>query len=75
MQLDRQDIDTMYELIRKFEPIKTSMLVDYEKGRTLEIDEIAGVVVDRSRRAGRDAPVTELVMGLLRLEQERRRED
>jgi len=38
----------MYHLIRTFEPIKTSMLVDYEKGRNLELDEICGAILKRS---------------------------
>ena len=64
--IGQHDVDAMYELIRTFEPIKTSMLVDFEKGRPLELDEIAGVVVERCRALGREAPVTELVMALVK---------
>jgi 2-dehydropantoate 2-reductase len=64
--IGQDDVDAMFELIRSFEPIKTSMLVDFEKGRPLEIDEIAGAVVERCRATGRAAPVTELVMALVR---------
>ncbi len=67
IELSPQDVDAMFELICTFEPIKTSMLVDYEKGRPLELDEIAGTVIERNQRIGQQAPVTELVRGLLEL--------
>ena len=74
VSLGQADVDAMFELIRNFDPIKTSMLVDFEKGRPLEIDEIAGAVVERCRAAGREAPVTELVMALVRQKVARRDE-
>ena len=66
------DLNAMYELIRNFDAIKTSMLVDYEKGRPLELDEIAGAVCERVERLGQRAPVTELVRGLLELKLQKR---
>lgn len=66
VELSKQDVDEMYELIRSFNAIKTSMLVDREKGRPLELDSIAGAVLDRCRRQGIATPYTELVMALLK---------
>lgn len=68
VEVSDNDIDEMFDLIQSFEPIKTSMLVDLEKGRALELDEIAGAVIDRCRRIGESAPITELVTGLLKLQ-------
>ena len=67
VELHASDIDAMFELIRTFEPIKTSMLVDYEKDRPLELDEITGAVCERCRTIQQPAPVSELVYALLKL--------
>jgi 2-dehydropantoate 2-reductase len=58
----------MFELISNFDAIKTSMLVDREKGRPLELDEISGAVIRRCKALGEDAPWTEMTERLLRLE-------
>jgi 2-dehydropantoate 2-reductase len=63
--LDKNDIDEMYQLICQFDAIKTSMLVDREKGRPLELDAISGVVVERCKKLGQEAPVTALIQALL----------
>ncbi|MBY4676690.1 ketopantoate reductase family protein [Marinobacterium arenosum] len=63
--LSRADVDDMFELIRSFNAIKTSMLVDRQKGRPLELDSIAGAVLRRCRAQGLNAPYTELVAALL----------
>ncbi len=63
--LRSQDVDEMFELIRTFDAIKTSMLVDLEMGRPLEIDAICGAVIERIRRAEKAAPYTELIKALL----------
>ncbi len=73
VEISQTDTDAMFELICNFDPIKTSMLVDYEKGRELELEEIAGAVIARCRRIGEQAPVTELVKGLLDLKLARRK--
>lgn len=65
-QLDEADAQEMYALIRGFDPIKTSMLVDLEKGRPLEIDAISGAVIRRANKLGLDVPYTETVYALLR---------
>lgn len=65
VELQRSDIDEMYQLICQFDAIKTSMLVDREKGRPLELDAITGVVVERCRRQGKEAPISALIQALL----------
>lgn len=42
------DVDEMFKLISEFDAIKTSMLVDKEKGRPLELDGICGAVIRRA---------------------------
>lgn len=69
VNLSQQDIDEMFELISSFDAIKTSMLVDKEKGRPLELDGISGAVIQRAQQLGIDVPNTELVHALL-LQQE-----
>ncbi|MES9946115.1 MAG: 2-dehydropantoate 2-reductase [Candidatus Thiodiazotropha sp.] len=65
VRLQAADIDEMYRLICQFDAIKTSMLVDREKGNPLELDAISGAVVNRCRKLGQEAPLTELVQALL----------
>ncbi|MBK1887163.1 ketopantoate reductase family protein [Marinobacter sp. DY40_1A1] len=64
-ELGKADVDEMFELISSFNAIKTSMLVDKEKGRPLELDSIAGAVLRRSKALGIDAPYTATVTALL----------
>ncbi len=66
--LQKSDIDEMYALICNFDAIKTSMLVDKEKGRPLELESICGAVLRRATALGIEAPVTALVNSLLLLE-------
>ena len=65
--MTRDDIEEMYRLICQFDAIKTSMLVDREKGRPLELEAISGAVVERCKRLGREAPVSALIQALLEL--------
>ena len=65
VDLNQQDIDEMFELISSFDAIKTSMLVDKEKNRPLELDGISGAVIKRAQQLGIDVPNTELVHALL----------
>lgn len=65
VNLSQQDLDEMFELISTFNAIKTSMLVDKEKGRPLELDSIAGAVQRRCRQLGIEAPYTTTVSALL----------
>lgn len=63
--LTPQDAHDMFDLISSFNAIKTSMLVDKEKGRPLELDAISGAVIRRGQALGIATPVTALVHGLL----------
>ncbi len=65
--LTQSDVDEMYQLICQFDPIKTSMLVDLEKNRPLELDAICGAVISRCKKLGQPAPVTELINAQLRM--------
>jgi 2-dehydropantoate 2-reductase len=64
--LSSADADEMLALIRGFAAIKTSMLVDLERGRELELDAISGAVLERARRLGVEAPCTRAVAALLK---------
>ncbi len=65
VKMSEQDVDEMFNLICEFDAIKTSMLVDREKGRPMEIHEICGPVIDYCRQAGEPATTTELISHLL----------
>jgi 2-dehydropantoate 2-reductase len=57
--------DEMLAFMQNFDAIKTSMLVDKEKGRPLELEAICGAVLKRSQQLGVEAPFTQLVSALL----------
>ena len=63
--LTAQDAADMFRLISEFDDIKTSMLVDREKGRPLEVDEICLPVIEHCRQAGQPAQTTERIHRLL----------
>lgn len=65
VDLEKTDLDEMFELISNFNAIKTSMLVDKEKGRPLELDSIAGAVLRRCELLGVEAPYTATINALL----------
>jgi len=67
VSLTETDCREMFELVRRFDPIKTSMLVDFEHHRPLELEEICGAVLSRSRQLQREAPYTFTIYQLLRL--------
>ena len=69
IELSRDDVDEMYELICTFDAIKTSMLVDKEKGRPLELDSICGAVLRRASTLDIEVPATALVNALLLLQE------
>ncbi|MFK5949752.1 MAG: 2-dehydropantoate 2-reductase [Methylococcales bacterium] len=60
------DVDEMFQLIKNFDPIKTSMLVDFEKGKPIELEEISGAVITRSKQLSLSVPYTEMVYALLK---------
>lgn len=65
VNLSRKDLDEMFDLISSFNAIKTSMLVDKEKGRPLELDSISGAVLWRCEHLGIEAPYTATMHALL----------
>ena len=65
VNISEEDVDAMFELIKGFDSIKPSMLVDLEHGRALEIEEICGVVIRILNEVGQDAPYTKTVAFLL----------
>jgi 2-dehydropantoate 2-reductase len=67
VDLGTDDVDEMYRVISGFDAIKTSMLVDREKGRPLELDAITGAVLRRAERLGVETPCTATVTALLEL--------
>lgn len=64
--LSETDCREMFELIYQFDPIKTSMLVDFEHNRPLELEQICGAVLNRSSQLKREAPYTFTIYNLLR---------
>lgn len=65
VNISEEDVDAMFELIKGFDSIKPSMLVDLEHGRALEIEEICGVVIRILAQGDCDAPYTKTVTALL----------
>lgn len=66
VNIQEADVDAMYDLICNFDAIKTSMLVDYECGRELEIDSISGSVIQRCKEHAEQCPLTELISELVK---------
>jgi len=62
-----EEVEEMFELISTFDSIKPSMLIDREKGRPLEIEEICGVVIRGCEQLGKDAPYNRCIATLLDL--------
>jgi 2-dehydropantoate 2-reductase len=65
VNLTGEDVEAMFHLIKTFESIKPSMLVDVEQGRSVELEEICGVVIRTLEAAGKDAPYTKSIAYLL----------
>lgn len=65
VELTQQDLSEMFELIKTFNPIKTSMLTDKEHGRKMELDSIIGVILQRSDALGIPAPYNTMAFALL----------
>jgi 2-dehydropantoate 2-reductase len=63
-------IDKMFTLTKQMAAYKSSMQIDYEYGRPLEVEAIIGEPLRRARRAGIDTPRMELLYGIVhRLDQ------
>ncbi len=65
VELSDDDVEGMYTLISTFDSIKPSMLIDREKAKPLEIEEICGVVIRGCELLGKDAPYNRSIAGLL----------
>ncbi|WPC75496.1 ketopantoate reductase family protein [Vibrio porteresiae] len=65
VSLTKEDVEEMFDLICNFHDIKTSMQVDMERGRTLEVNEICGPVIENCRKINQPAETTELIYKLL----------
>jgi 2-dehydropantoate 2-reductase len=65
VNFSQEDVNEMYELIKKFDSIKPSMLVDVENNRPIELDEICTIVVRNCEKLGMDAPYTRTISTLL----------
>ena len=71
IKISHEDVDAMFTLISNFDSIKPSMLVDLEQGRTLELEEICGVVIRALHQVDVDAPYTKTIKALLEFTMER----
>ncbi|WP_114418909.1 ketopantoate reductase family protein [Marinospirillum perlucidum] len=65
LAIDSKDVEEMYDLICQFDGIKTSMLVDLEKGRPLELEGISGSLLQRAQKHQLTLPMTGLLYALL----------
>ncbi|MGB5792103.1 ketopantoate reductase family protein [Poseidonibacter sp.] len=65
INIHKKDVDSMYELIKNFDSIKPSMLVDREFARAIELEEISGVVIKYNEKQNQDAPYTRTISTLL----------
>ena len=61
------DIENKLDSFIRLGPIKTSMLQDYEAGKTIELDALLGVIGELGRLAGIETPKCDLVYALTRL--------
>lgn len=64
VDIRQHDVEEMFKLISEFDAIKTSMLVDKEKGRPLELDGICGPVLRNTDNG--QALLTALINNLLK---------
>jgi len=65
VSLAETDIEQLVGSTEKAAPIRTSMLVDRERGRPLETDALVGVVVRKGKDAGVPTPIAEVLYALL----------
>jgi len=63
--LGEADIDQLVAATEKSASIRTSMLVDRERGRQLETDALVGVIVRKGREAGVPTPAASVLYALL----------
>ncbi len=63
--LGEPDIEQLVAATENAAPIRTSMLVDRERGRPLETDALVGVVVRKGKESGVPTPLTSVLYALL----------
>ena len=63
--LGEADLEQLVGATEKAAPIRTSMLVDRERGRPMEIDALVGVVVRKGREHGVPTPLASVLYALL----------
>ena len=61
------DIEGKLDTFERLGPIKTSMLQDFEAGKTIELDALLGVIIELGKKAGIETPVCDLVYTLTRM--------
>jgi|HigsolmetaAR203D_1030402.scaffolds.fasta_scaffold00011_19 2-dehydropantoate 2-reductase len=71
--LDEALIDKLIAVTRKMPPYKTSMALDYEQGRPLEIEAILGNIVRTARRCNVRAPRLETLYAIAKMVEGARR--
>lgn len=65
VNITKEGVDKMFELMTNFESIKPSMWIDTEHNRDLELDDICGVVIKNCEKQGLDAPYTRTISTIL----------
>lgn len=65
VNITKENVNKMFELMTNFESIKPSMLIDLEKNRDLELEDICGVVIKNCEKQGFDAPYTRTISTIL----------
>lgn len=63
----KADIAERLDTFERLGPVKTSMLQDFEAGKTIELDAILGAICELGRLAGIETPQCSLVYALTRL--------
>jgi 2-dehydropantoate 2-reductase len=66
VKLQESDIEPQLAWTDRAPAIRTSMMVDRERHRAMEVDALIGVIVRRGREHGVPTPVSETVFGLLK---------
>ena len=69
--LQEQDADDQIAWTEKAEGIRTSTMVDRQRGREMEIDALIGVVVRRGRELGVPTPCSDTIHALLKAAEQR----
>lgn len=66
LELSRSDVDYHISWTERATAIRTSTMVDRERGRTLEADALIGVVVRKGRETGVPTPVSGTIYALMK---------